>query len=172
MEMLTNAQQICWTMLPLDFRVLNDEKKALLNARTQFLGGRRVTLRFRPYLEVFHLSKLLVPGVQIQIDMYFNSPDMWTIRWNGVRTLRLTQADVNVRLFLAQVRVAPSVHGEIVADLKSGKVAAYPTVQGEIRTYSHPNDNRHFECDNPFHTQISNRLVVALMEQAAFNGAI
>ena len=40
MEMLTNAQQICWTMLPLDFRALNDEKKALLNARTQFLGGR------------------------------------------------------------------------------------------------------------------------------------
>ena len=91
-----------------------------------------MTLRFRPYLEVFHLSELVVPGVQIQIDMYFNSPDMWAIRWDGVRTLRLTQADVNVRLSLAQVRVAPSVHREIAADLKSGKVATYPTVRGEI----------------------------------------
>ena len=155
-----------------DFRALSDEKKAMVNARTQFLGGRRVTLRSRPYLEVFHFSKLLVPGVQIQIDIYFNSPDMWTIRWDGARTLRLTQADVNVRLFLAQVRVAPSVYGEIAADLKSGKVATYPTERGEIRTYSHPNDNRHFECNNPFHNQILNRLVVALMEQAAFNGSI
>ena len=151
---------------------LSDEKKALVLSRIQFLGGGRVTMRFRPYLEVFHLSKLLIPGVQIQIDMYFNDPILWTIRWDGARSLRLTQADVNVRLFLAQVRVAPSVHRDIANYLKSGKIATYPTVRGEIRTYSHPNDNRHFECSNPFHKQIPDRLVVALMEQAAFNGDV
>ena len=128
-------------------------------------------MRFRRYLEVFHLSKLLVPGVQIQIDMYFSSPEMWTIRWHGANTLRLTQANVNVRLFLAQVRVAPLAHRGITADLKSGKVATYPMVRGEIRTYSHPNDNCHFECNNPFHNQLPNWLVVALMEQAAFKNA-
>ena len=72
----------------------------------------------RPYLEVFHLSKLLIPGVQIQMEMYFNAPDLWTIRWDGARTLRLTQGDVNVRLSLAQVRVAPSVYREIAGDLE------------------------------------------------------
>ena len=55
---------------------------------------------------------------------------------------------------------------------KPGKPAVYPTVRGEIRTYSHPNDNRHFECSNPFHNQLPNRLGVVLMEQAAFNGDI
>ena len=156
-----------------DFEALSDEKKALSLSRVQFLDGGSVTMRFRPYLEVFQLSKLLVPGVQLQIDMYFNDPAVWTMRWAGVRTLRLTQADVNVRLFLAQVRVTPSVYREIVDDMKdAGKIAAYPTVRGEIRTYSHPNDNRHFESNNPFHNQIPNRLVVALMEQAAFNGDI
>ena len=137
-----------------------------------FLGGKRVTLRFKPYLEVFHLSKLLVPGVQIQIDMYFNTPALWTIRWAGATTLRLTEADVNVRLFLSQVRVTPSVYREIMSSMKSGRVVTYPTVRGEIRTYSHPNDNRHFECSNPFHNQLPNRLVVVLMKQAAFNGTI
>ena len=155
-----------------DFRALSDEMKALTLSRVQFLGGGRVTMRFRPYLEVFHLSKLLIPGVQIQIDMYFNDPNIWTIRWAGATTLLLTQAHVNVRLFLAQVRVAPSVHRDISNYLKSGKIATYPTVRGEIRTYSHPNDNRHFECNNPFHNQIPNRLVVALMEQATFNGDV
>ena len=77
-----------------------------------------------------------------------------------------------MRLFLSQVRVTPSVYREIAADLKSEKVATYPTVRGEIRTYSNPNDNRHFECNNPFHNQIPNKLLVALMEQAAFNGAV
>ena len=155
-----------------DFRALSDEKKALTLSRVQFLGGASVALRFRPYLEVFQLSKLLVPGVQLQIDMYFNDPSIWTMRWDGARTLRLQQGDVNVRLFLAQVRVTPSVYREIVDDMKGGKIAAYPTVRGEIRTFSHPNDNRHFECNNPFHNQIPNRLVVGLMEQASFNGDI
>ena len=156
-----------------DYIALSDEQKALVKNRVQFLGGNKVTLRFKPYLEVFHLSKLLVPGVQIQIDMYFNNPNLWTIRWHGASTLRLTQADVDVRLFLAQVRVTSSVYLEIMDDLKSGgKIAAYPTVRGEIQTYSHPNDNRHFECNNPFHSQIPNRVVVALMSQDAFNGDI
>ena len=156
-----------------DYVALNDEQKALVKNRLQFLGGNKVTLRFRPYLEVLNLSKLLVPGVQIQIDMYFNNPDLWTIRWHGADNLRLTQPDVDVRLFLAQVRVTPSVYREIMDDMKSGgKIASYPTVRGEIRTYSHPNDNRHFECNNPFHNQIPNRVVVALMRQTAFNGDI
>ena len=70
-----------------DFLALNDEMKALTLSRVQFLAGNSVTMRFRPYLEVFHLSKLLVPGVQIQIDMYFNDPNIWTIRWDGANTL-------------------------------------------------------------------------------------
>ena len=114
------------------YKALSDEKKALVQSRVQFLDGKRVTLRLRPYLEVFHLSKLLVPGVQIQIDMYFNHPVVWVIRWDGARTLRLQEADVNVRLILAQVKVASSIHREIANDLKSGKVATYPTVRGEI----------------------------------------
>ena len=39
-----------------DHLALSDEKKALVLGRLQFLGGGRVTMRFKPYLEVFHLS--------------------------------------------------------------------------------------------------------------------
>jgi len=59
-----------------------------------------------------------------------------------------------------------------MSSMKSGRVVTYPTVRGEIRTYSHPNDNRHFECSNPFHNQLPNRLVVVLMKQRAFNGTV
>ena len=58
------------------------DKKALEDSQTQF-----------------HLSKLLVPGVQIQTTMYLNSPDVWIMRWDGARTLRLTEADVNVKFY-------------------------------------------------------------------------
>jgi len=156
-----------------DYAALPQDLKNLVQGRLQFLDGKRVTLRFKPYLEVFHLSKLLVPGVQIQIEMYFNSPAMWTVRWDGARTLRLTEADVNVRLYLSQVRVTPAMHIQLMSELKRDrKVASYPTVRGEIRTYSHPNDNRHFECSNPFHNNLPNRLVVVLLRQDAFNGSL
>ena len=84
-----------------DYAALSDEKKALVDSRVQFIGGKRVALKLRPYLQVFHLSKLRVPGAQLQIDMYFNNPAVWTIRWHGANILRLQQADVNVRLILA-----------------------------------------------------------------------
>ena len=47
-------------------QLIRDMKEKL----AQFAGGRKVVLRFKPYLEVFHLSKLLVPGIQLQIQMY------------------------------------------------------------------------------------------------------
>ena len=153
-----------------DYAALAADRKNLVQSRLQFLGGHRVTLRFKPFLEVFNLSKLLVPGVQVQIDMYFNDPSIWGLRWHGADTFRILEEDVNVRLFLSQVRVTPSIYRSIMVERKSGKVATYPTVRSEIRTYSHPNDNRHFECSNPFHNQIPNRLVVVLINQAAFNG--
>ena len=156
-----------------DYAELPQDLQNLVQGRIQFLAGKRVTLRFKPYLEVFQLSKLLVPGVQIQIEMYFNPPAMWTVRWDGANTLRLTEADVSVRLNLCQVRVTPSIYMGLMNELTRGKkVATYPTVRGEIRTYSHPNDNRHFECNNPFHNILPNRLIVVLMEQAAFNGSV
>ena len=155
-----------------DYKELSEGRKNMVQSRLQFLDGKKVTLRFKPFLEVFNLSKLLLPSVQIQMEMYFNDPDLWTIRWTGANTLRQTEADVNVRFFLCEVKVTPSIYREIMTDLKDGKVTTYPIVRSDIRTYSHPTDNRHFECNNPFQNQVPNRLVVCMCEQAAFNGAV
>ena len=149
----------------------------MIALRKHFIGGKKVSLRFKPFLEVFHLNKLLVPGVQLQMQMYLNDPVLWTMRWDGAAELILPEANVNVRFFLCQVKVNPSIYREIMSTMKGtpgkpGKSAAYPIVRSEIRTYSHPNDNRHFECNNPFQGQVPNRLVVAMCEQAAFNGDI
>ena len=76
-----------------DYEALSEGRKNMIQSRLKFLHGKKVTLRFKPFLEVFHLSKLLVPGDQIQMEMYFNVPDLWTIRWAGADTLRLTEAD-------------------------------------------------------------------------------
>ena len=160
-----------------DFKALSEDYKNVVLLRNHFLGGKKVTLRFKPFLEVFHLSKLLVPGVQIQMEMYFNDPAVWSMRWDGAASLILPEANVNVQFFLCQVKVNPSIYREIMADMKGtptrpGKSAMYPIVRSEIRTYSHPNDGRHFECNNPFQGQVPNRLIVVMCLQDAFNGSV
>ena len=159
-----------------DFAALSQDTQEVVRGMkgllADFVGGNKVTLRFKPYLEVFHLSKALVPGVQLQIQMYFNSPDMFTMRFQGAKALRLRQEDVKVKLYLAQVRVTASIYRELRNSMLEGKTVTYPTVRSEIRTYSHPADQRYFECNNPFHNQLPNVLVVALIEAAAFNGDV
>ena len=159
------------------FKALSDDYKNAIYLRNHFVGGKKVTLRFKPFLEVFNLSKLLVPGVQIQMELYFNDPSVWGMRWDGAATLILPEANVDLRFFLCQVKVNPSIYREIMADMKGtptrpGKSAVYPIVRSEIRTYSHPTDDRHFECNNPFQGQVPNRLIVGMVKQSAFNGSI
>ena len=62
-------------------------------------------LRFKPMIEVFHLSKLLVPQVQIGIQLFFNTPDFFTIRYRGTDTMRLNVADIKIKLLLCQVKL-------------------------------------------------------------------
>ena len=132
-----------------DFWALPADEQAWVKSRTKFLNGNRVVVKFKPYLEVFHLSKLLVPGVQIQIQMYLNSPTMWGMKHGGDRELRaLTAEEISVKLFLNQKKVEPSVYRGLMTQFTGPKKVTYPTVRSEIRTYNHANDSQIFEAQH------------------------
>ena len=98
---------------------------------------------FKPYLEVFKLSKLLVPGVQLQIQLYLNSREILSQKHGGARHIRdITTNDLKMTLFLNQKKVLPSVYRGLLNQFQKGlKKAVYPTVRSEIRTFNHPNDS-------------------------------
>ena len=98
------------------FQALSSNQQAsvkLMKAeQSNYTDGKRHVLRFTPHIEVFHLNKLLVPGVQIGIQMYFNSPNLFL---NDVNVAgRLTHKNVKVRMYLCQVRLNPSVYRELM----------------------------------------------------------
>ena len=100
--------------------------KLMKEEQANYTEGKTHVLRFRPHIEVFHLNKLLVPSVQIGIQMYFNQPDLFL---NGVALHgRLTAADVTVKHYLCQVRINPSVYRELMETMDSDKVVSYATV--------------------------------------------
>ena len=159
------------------FDALSEENQAVVKAFQkevkEFSGGVSKVLSFVPHIEVFHLSKLLIPGVQIGIKLYFNSPDFWSMRYTGAVALRLQEADIKLKLYLCQVKVNDSVYRELMSTVESGRqMVAYPTVRSEIRTYNIQNDTRHVEINNPFHNRLPNMVIVGLVESAAFNGDV
>ena len=138
--------------------------------QANYTEGKTHVLRFRPLIEVFHINKLLVPSVQIGIQMYFNQPDLFL---NGVALHgSLTAADVKVKLYLCQVRINPSVYKKLMQTMDSGKVVSYPTVRSEIRTFDMQGDQQHFECSNPFQIKIPKLMIVTLVASTAFNGTM
>jgi hypothetical protein len=110
-----------------DHAALPADEKEWIKSRVKFLGGNRVVLKFKPYLEVFHLSKLLVPDVEIQIEMHLNSSDVWSMKHGGAREIRnLTQDDISVRLFLNQKQIDDSVARSIFPSTPISDLINYP----------------------------------------------
>ena len=101
----------------------------------QYVNGATYALRFKPFIEVFHLGKLLVPQVQIGIQMYLNSPDFFTVRYAGADQLRLAPQDIKVKMLLCQVTLNPSVSRELFLKMDRHMVS-YPAVRSELRTYN------------------------------------
>ena len=153
-----------------DFQALSATQKETVRAMqaevVKYAGGKTRILRFKPHLEVFHLNKVIVPNVQIDIQMYFNSPNLFL---NGhTQAGRLTAEDVKIRLYLCQLRLNPSVY----LSLENKFPAAYPTVRSEIRTYNMAHDQRRYECNNVFQGRIPNRVIVGMVLATAFNGTL
>lgn len=157
------------------FNALSSNQQAsvkLMKAeQNNYTTGKRHVLRFTPHIEVFHLNKLLVPGVQIGIQMYFNSPNLFL---NGVNVAgRLTHEEVKVRMYLCQVRLNPSVYRELMTKMNVNRtIVAYPTVRSEIRTFNMQGNQQRYECNNLFQGRIPNRVIVGLVLSEAFNGNV
>jgi len=70
--------------------------------RSKYVGGKKNIMRFKPHSELFNLNKLLIPGIQIDLQIYFNNPDFYWSSVGGIAT-RLAEADIKVSLVLCQL---------------------------------------------------------------------
>ena len=156
-----------------NYQALTQNHKDALAAQTvelvHYAGGKRRMLRFKPLLEVFHLSKVLVPGVQINIQMYMNPPSIFTD--SVALEARMVPEDIKVRLYLCQLRLNETVYRGLTTQIAAKhRLAIYPMVRTEIRTYPLHAGLQRLEINNPFQNRIPNRMIVAMVDSRAFNG--
>lgn len=155
-----------------DFAALSaGEKEVMLNMRTEYVRIREKerTYIFRPYNELFYLSKLLPPGVAINIQISLNSPTFYFLEYRGNEGVSLTSGNFNAELVLCHV--TPMVYLTRSLTQKMMKTnTTFPTVRSEIRSYPLANTTRNFTIDNPFSGRIPNLLIVGMVRADAYNG--
>lgn len=143
--------------------------QGMFHEQKHYVGGKKRILRFRPHVPVFFLSKLLVPGVQIGIEMYLNPPSLWM---NGITSLsaKIDADQLKAKLYLCQVRLNPSKYLSISQARQDGAVATYPVVRGDIRTFNVQKGTTYYEANNIFPDPVPNRVIAGFVHTDAFTG--
>ena len=157
-----------WTNLPANHK---GALAAMVAETAKYAGGVTHSLVFTLHLEVFHTGKLLVPGIEIKMKFHFNGP---TLFLNGVGEAgRLMEGDVKLRFHLCQLRLNEAVYNSLSTQRHNEeKIATYPTVRSEIRTFSMQGNLVRFDIPNLFQNRIPDRLIVGLLDSRAFNGDV
>lgn len=92
---------------------LHNSSHLLKTLTVPFRGNAIVRLIMRPYLPVFHTGKIMVPGVEMNSDFHFNSPDFYTFatRNDGTKQyVRLREEDVDITFHLCQLSLNPDIY--------------------------------------------------------------
>ena len=144
---------------------------------TPFRGNAVVRLIMRPYLPAFHTGKVMVPGVEMNFELHFNSPDFYTFSTltsgTGVkRYVTLREQDVDITLHLCRLSLNPDVYSTLEGERKLRKqVVKYPVVRGQIRTFTFNGATTVWTQDNLFLNRVPQRMIVGILDSTAFNGA-
>ena len=148
------------------------------HALTSLLQQKRwFTFVIRPHLPVFSSGRLLVPGVELKLDLHLNPSSQLffqTANLNAAGTRKLpviTANGIKVQLLLKHVTLNAKTYMDLQKKRTSGKALVhYPVVRGDIRTFSIPLGSSRWEQDNLFLGRIPDEVVLVFMHSDAYNG--
>ncbi|KAM7428306.1 hypothetical protein ABFA07_020689 [Porites harrisoni] len=153
----------------------HNETHLLKTLTVSFYGNNVVRLIMRPYLPVFHTGKIMVPGVEMNFEFHFNSPDFytWATLIDGTKVyVRLREEDVDITFHLCRLSLNPDIYGSLERQRKLSKqVVKYPVVRDQIRTYSFNGATTTWMKENIFLGRVLQRMIVGILDSTAFNGA-
>ena len=135
------------------------------------------TFLIRPHLAPLKTGKLLVPNIQMDIELFLNPNTVYLLGTPNKGTLvakkfpAIHPEDIKVTLLMRKVTLNASVYVRLQKERQLGKqIARYPVVRSEIRTFSFDGRTTQWEQDNAFVGRFPDRVMVGLLHSDAFNG--
>ena len=135
------------------------------------------TFIIRPHLPPLKTGKCLVPGVQLDFELFLNPSTVYLMGTPNKGTLTdkkfpaIDNEHIKVTLLMRKVTLTASVYVRLQKERQLGKkIVRYPVVRSEIRTFSLDGRTTQWEQDNVFVGRFPDRAIVGLLHSNAFNG--
>ena len=152
----------------------NAELRALTS---RLLGQNWHTFIILPHFPPLKTVKCLVPGVQLDFELFLNPNTVYLMGTpnKGTFTAKKFPAihneDIKVTLLMRKVALNATVYVRLQKERQLGKkIVRYPVVRSEIRTFSFDGRTTQWEQDNVFVGRFPDRAMVCLLHSNAFNG--
>lgn len=148
------------------FDTADAEPNEGFNKRAEmFKNSTSVDMIGRLHLDMFHQERLLLNMVDLKIKLIRSKPEFCLLGDESEFKVSLEHAS----LFVRKVRVSPGV---VLGHAKSLEktTAKYPINRVLCKGYSIPAGNMSYVQDNIFTGQMPNRIVIACVDNDAFNG--
>ena len=137
------------------------------------------TFTIRPHLPMFSSGRLLVPGVELKLDLHLNPMSQLPFQTGNLgntatrKVPQITADDLKITWILKKVTLNAKVYMDLQAKRTKGKtIVHYPVVRGDIRTFSIPSGFTRWEQDNLFLGQVPDEVVLVLMHFDVYNGSL
>ena len=145
---------------------LNADNNAGFRERhARAVAGRDVDMIGRLHCDIFHQERYLLNNVDVKIRL-IPSKNTFNIMAAGDNFKSIIS---HASMFVRKVRLNPAVTLSHAKALERG-TAKYPLKRVVVKTFSIPRGNVSVVQDNLFLSQTPNRLVIGLVDSAAFNG--
>ncbi|CAH3021199.1 unnamed protein product, partial [Porites evermanni] len=135
------------------------------------------TFLIRPHLPPLKTGKLLVPNIQMDLELFLNPNTVYLLGTPNKGTLvakkfpAIHPEDIKVTLLMRKVTLNASVYVRLQKERQLGKqIARYPVVRSEILAFSFDGRTTQWEQDNVFVGRFPDRVMVGLLHSDAFNG--
>ena len=145
---------------------LNGDNNAGFRERhARAVAGRDVDMIGRLHCDIFHQERYLLNNVDVKIRL-IPSKNTFNIMAAADNFKSIIS---HASMFVRKVRLNPAVTLSHAKALERG-TAKYPLKRVVVKTFSIPRGNVSVVQDNLFLSQTPNRLVIGLVDSAAFNG--
>ena len=151
----------------------HNKSNALKDATKIFYNKNRVIMHVHPHLDAFRTGRLLVPPVEIKLELFCNAPDVFLFGDKSMskRSITVTDADLNVKLYLCHLSLNTSMYNTLKAKCQViGQLARYPVVRSKIHTFAFTGDTTKFQKDDVFVGEMPDRMFVGLLDSRGLNG--
>ena len=156
-----------------DFAALTDNQQSSIkaqkaDARYFYDGGKRSTLKMKPFVNTFHQRKWIVPRTLLELEFYLNGAALIFIGEGNPATeqVKINTDDIKLTFYLFLVKLNPSVYMELTSTMFKTP-AEYPMIRTDNGQFALDNGATSKEINNPFSRKVPQRVILGIQETTA-----